>query len=60
MIVTGEFDEVIAAIRAGVAHANVHATPLNPGGEIRGQIQDKNGDDRDDDHNGHGHDGHDR
>ncbi len=60
MIVAGELDEVIAAIRAGVAYANVHATPLNPGGEIRGQIQDKNGDDRDDDHNGHGHDDHDR
>jgi len=38
-ITAGELDEVIAAIRAGVAYANVHATPLNPGGEIRGQIR---------------------
>jgi hypothetical protein len=38
-IVAGELDEVIAAIRAGAAYANVHATPLNPGGEIRGQIR---------------------
>jgi CHRD domain-containing protein len=38
-IVAGELDEVIAAIRAGVAYVNVHATPLNPGGEIRGQIR---------------------
>jgi hypothetical protein len=38
-ITAGELNEVIAAIRAGVAYANVHATPLNPGGEIRGQIR---------------------
>src|SRR5689334_8787382 len=38
-IVAGELAEVIAAIRAGVTYANVHATPLNPGGEIRGQIR---------------------
>src|SRR2546428_6383288 len=38
-IVAGELAEVIAAIRAGVAYANVHATPLNPGGEIRGQLR---------------------
>ena len=52
-IVAGELAEVIAAIRAGVAYANVHATPLNPGGEIRGQIR---GSDRDGDreHDGDG------
>jgi hypothetical protein len=33
-----ELDEVIAAIRAGVAYANVH-TLISPGGEIRGQIR---------------------
>ncbi|HEY1911739.1 MAG TPA: CHRD domain-containing protein [Vicinamibacterales bacterium] len=38
-IVAGELAEVIAAIRAGFAYANVHSTPLNPAGEIRGQIR---------------------
>jgi hypothetical protein len=38
MIVAGELNEVIAAIRAGVAYANVH-TLISPGGEIRGQIR---------------------
>jgi len=33
----GEIGEVIAAMRAGVAYANVHTT-LSTGGEIRGQI----------------------
>lgn len=44
-IVDGELDEVIAAIRAGVAYVNVHTTP-SPGGEIRAQFR------RD---RGHGH-----
>jgi len=34
----GDLAEVIRAIRAGVAYANVHST-LSPGGEIRGQIR---------------------
>ena len=60
-IVAGELAEVIAAIRAGVAYANVHATPLNPGGEIRGQIRepedgDRDHDGRDGDDHDHGHD----
>lgn len=38
-ISAGELEEVIDALRAGVAYVNVHATPLNPGGEIRGQIR---------------------
>jgi hypothetical protein len=38
-IAAGEFDELVAAIRAGVTYANVHSTKY-PGGEIRGQIDD--------------------
>jgi hypothetical protein len=34
---TGELDELIGAIRAGITYANVHSTTF-PGGEIRGQI----------------------
>jgi len=36
-IAAGEFDEVLAAIRAGVTYVNVH-TVNRPGGEIRGQL----------------------
>jgi hypothetical protein len=36
-ISAAEFAEVIRAIRAGFAYANVHSD-LFPGGEIRGQI----------------------
>jgi hypothetical protein len=42
-----ELNEVLAAIRAGFAYANVHTAP-SPGGEIRGQIKVD-----DDDHGGH-------
>ena len=38
-----EFDELVSAIRAGVAYANVHST-LFPPGEIRGQIGDRQDD----------------
>ena len=34
----GEFDEVVRAIRAGAAYANVHSAAFGPG-EIRGQIR---------------------
>jgi hypothetical protein len=44
-IAAGEFNELVAAIRAGVTYANVH-TNKHPAGEIRGQI--------DGDHRGHG------
>ncbi len=37
---TGEFDEVVRAIRAGATYANVHST-LFPPGEIRGRIDDR-------------------
>jgi hypothetical protein len=37
-VAAGRLDEVITAIRAGVAYVNVHALPANPGGEIRGRI----------------------
>ena len=41
-IAAGEFDELVRALRAGVAYANVHSS-LRPGGEIRGQLGDDQG-----------------
>jgi hypothetical protein len=35
---TGEFDELLRAIRAGKTYANVHSTTW-PAGEVRGQIR---------------------
>lgn len=37
-IAAGEFAELVAAIRAGAAYANVHTNKV-PSGEIRGQIK---------------------
>ena len=37
-IAPGDFAELIAAIRAGVAYVNVHSATF-PGGEIRGQLR---------------------
>jgi hypothetical protein len=37
-ISAGEFAEVVAAIRNGVAYANVHSSKF-PGGEVRGQLR---------------------
>ena len=34
----GEFEELVAAMRAGVTYANVHSSQF-PGGEIRGQLR---------------------
>lgn len=41
LLAAGEFDELVDAIRAGVAYVNVHTTAERgvPGGEIRGQIR---------------------
>jgi len=44
-IAAGEWDELVAAMRAGFTYANVHTSAF-PTGEIRGQINDKNGGDR--------------
>ena len=38
-ITTGEFDELLQAIRAGLTYANVHST-MFAGGEIRAQLDD--------------------
>ena len=41
-IPAGGLAEIVAAMRAGHAYANVH-TALFPGGEIRAQINDRRG-----------------
>ena len=39
-IAAGQFGEILRAMRAGVAYANIH-TATWPGGEMRGQINDR-------------------
>jgi len=41
-IAAGQFDELVAAIRAGATYANVH-TAGYPGGEIRAQLNARHG-----------------
>lgn len=48
-IAAGQFDELVAAIRAGSTYANVHTTGY-PGGEIRAQLSARHGDDSGDRH----------
>jgi len=43
-IEAGNFEELVAALRAGHAYANVHSTKW-PGGEIRAQINDEDDND---------------
>jgi hypothetical protein len=38
LVTAGQFDEAVAAIRAGIAYVNVHTT-LVGSGEIRGQLR---------------------
>ena len=47
-IAAGEFAELVKALRAGVAYANVHSS-VWPGGEIRGQLGDRDQDHGNDD-----------
>jgi len=46
-IAAGEFEELVKALRAGVAYTNVHSS-IWPGGEIRGQLGDGRGQGADD------------
>jgi hypothetical protein len=47
-LTTGEFDELVSALRAGAMYVNVHSM-TRPGGEIRAQIEDDEDDAGNDD-----------
>ena len=47
-IEVGNLAEILAAMRAGHAYANVHSSKW-PGGEIRAQISNKHSDEGEDD-----------
>lgn len=51
-IAAGEWEEVLALVRAGRTYTNIHSTKFT-GGEIRSQIDE--GDDDSDDHGNHHH-----
>ena len=51
-IQSGEFAELLRAIRAGKTYANVHTTKF-PGGEIRTQIRNGDREDNKSEHGGH-------
>jgi hypothetical protein len=42
LINPGEMEEILAAIRAGVAYVNIHTSQF-PGGEVRGQFRGHRG-----------------
>ena len=42
-LAVGDFDELVRALRAGKVYANVHSS-IWPGGEIRGQIENRQDD----------------
>ena len=42
-LAVGDFDELVRALRAGAVYANVHSS-MWPGGEIRGQIEQRQDD----------------
>jgi len=48
----GEFEEVVALIRAGKTYANIHSVKF-PAGEVRSQLDNRGNEHNDNDHGGH-------